>query len=341
MKIVPKNILVMHTGGWIGDMILLTPTLRALRKQFPGSRISMLLLPLVWDLMERNPYVDEIIVYDKRDTQKGLRQMWKMADRLRSKQFDIAIILHPNSIRSGILAYISGIPERIGTKLQGNSFFLTTKVKRQADIHEVHRYLNIISPVVGTNHDGKLEFWGIKDEDEEFANRFFNDSPIIGINVSTTWPSKQWQLEKFARLIDLLSYQFGARVVLTGAENDVKLGNEIMKHANVKTILNLAGRTTLWQLGALIKRCDLYITCDSGPMHISAALGTPTIALFGPTDPVRHRPYGEGHVAIRKDTGCDPCYHRECKNESPSCMQAIQVEDIMEVAEKFFSSSGG
>ncbi len=326
MRITPERILVMQTGGWIGDMILLTPALRALRGKFPGAYIAMLVNPLVQSLMERNPYLSEVIVYDKRGTHKGVRQMWRMADRLKAKQFDTAVILHPNSIRSAFLAYTAAIPERVG-----RGFLLTTKVKHRADVHEIQRYLDIVSPIVGTDHDKKLEFWGIDEDDEDFADRVLahHTSPIIGINPCTTWLSKQWPAERFARLADLLSERFGTRVLLTGGQGDVDLGNKITRQVSSKP-LNLIGNTSLWQLGALIKRCQLYITCDSGPMHISAAVGTPTVALFGPTDPVRHGPYGEGHIVIRKYTRCSPCYERECK--SRECMLAIQVEDVMKTA---------
>jgi heptosyltransferase-2 len=352
-----SKILIMHTGGWIGDMILLTPALRALRKEFPEAHISMLVNPLVRDLMERNPYLDEVIVYDKRGAQRGIRQMREMADRFREKRFDTAIILHPNSVRSGFLAYMAGIPERIGAKLKVGQtkmsvapFFLTTKVKRRTNIHEVQRYLDVVSSIVGANQDGKLEFWGIDRDDEHFAEHALavwlsslpafppsgfpafspHSGPVIGMNPCTTWPSKQWSAERFARLADLLSHRFGARVLLTGGPGDVHLGSEITRRASSQPI-NFIGSTTLWQLGALIKRCDLYITCDSGPMHISAAVGIPTIALFGPTDPIRHGPWGKGHIVVRKKTRCSPCYERECK--SRDCMQAIQVEDVMAVVD--------
>jgi len=375
-----KNALIMHTGGWIGDMILLTPALRGLKKNFPDCKMSMIVLPLVRELMERNPYLDEIIVYDKRNTQKGFRQMREMASYLRSKDFDTAIILHPNSVKSAILAYMAGIHERIGLKLTGNGFFLTTKVKQRKNIHEVKRYLDIIAPIAGTNLDDKLEFWGIEQSDEEFARSilFRNDdanesyeplnpplSPfskggyvilpfqkgeirfpferggrgdlkarnfIVGLNVSTTWKTKQWRMEKFARLVELLYNEMGVMSVLTGGKSDIDLGEKIMKIAqdSDKYIVNLTGHTTLWQLGAIIKRCHIYITCDSGPMHISSALNTPTIALFGPTEPIRHRPYGEGHKVIKKNMKCSPCYERECKNRDFACMETIQVDDVMD-----------
>lgn len=326
----PKRILVMQTGGWIGDMILLTPALRALRKDSPEAYIAMLVNPLVADLMERNPYLDEVIVYDKRGKNRGIRQMRRMAGRLRARQFDTAVILHPTSVRSAVLAFTAGIPERIGANLSGRGPFLTTKTRRQVGIHEVQRYLDIVDPIAGADHNRKLEFWGIDGDDEKFAEHILegHTDRIIGINPCTTWPSKRWPAEMFAALIDHLSRRFDAHIVITGGPGDLPLGDEIMEHTSSQT-LNLMGRTTLWQLGALIKRCDVYITCDSGPMHISSAVDTPTIALFGPTDPARHGPIGINHIVVKKDVRCSPCYERECRYKGHDCMRAIQVEDVV------------
>lgn len=329
-----ENVLIMHTGGWIGDMILLTPALRNLKNKFPNSKMTMLLLPLVSELMSRNPYLDEIITYDKNRTQKGFLQMCKMADKLKKRHFDTAIILHPNSVKSAVLAYMAKIPDRIGTQLLGNRFFLTTRIKPRRKIHEVERYLDIVSSITGTASDKKLEFWGIEQIDENFADEVLKNKCksdlIIGVNVSTTWQTKMWKPERFAELAEQLNNQYGANVILTGGYSDVQLGEKITKFLSKKYIINLIGKTTLWQLGAIIKRCAIYITCDSGPMHISAGLGTRTVALFGPTDPVRHRPYGDGHIVIKKDIKCSPCYKRECKYKSYACMEAIQIDDVIE-----------
>jgi len=331
-----KNILIMHTGGWIGDMVLLTPALRALKSKLPDCRMTMLVRPLVSELMERNPYLDEIVVYDKHGGQKGFRGMIAMAKQLRAKSFDTAIILHPNSVSSALIAYMAHIPQRVGLRLAGNGLFLNTRVDRRSDIHEVQRYLDIVAPIAGTGFSDKLEFWGIGHEDEEFAKSVTADldSKIAGINISTTWQTKRWKIERFARLAELLHNQLGIKSILTGGKSDIQIGQQIMKIAPDPDtyILDLTGRTTLWQLGAIIGNCDSYITCDSGPMHISAALDTSTIALFGPTDPVRHRPYGDGHIAMRNWRECGPCYRRECK-KGALCMESIQAEDVFEIIE--------
>jgi heptosyltransferase-2 len=319
----------MHTGGWIGDMVLLTPALRALKNKFSDCRMTMLLRPLVYELMDRHPYLDEIITYDKHASQS----MNTIIKQLKSKAFDMAIILHPNSVSSSIIAYFAHIPERIGLKLTGNSFFLTTKVNRKQNIHEVQRYLNIISSVAGTNLSDKLEFWGIRQEDEDFAKSKISrlNGKIAGINISTTWQTKRWKIEKFAYLTEILYNQLGIKSILTGGKSDVSIGQKIMEIASNsgEYIINQTGRTTLWELGAIIKHCDYYITCDSGPMHISSALETPTIALFGPTDPIHHRPYGERNIVIKKDIECSPCYKRECK-KGILCMESINVDDVID-----------
>lgn len=339
-----NKILVMHTGGWIGDMILLTPALHALRDQFPHANISMLVLPLVQELMERNPYIDEVIIYDKHNKNKGMRQMMKIGNQLKSRQFDMSVILHPNSISSIFLSHIASIPKCIYGKPSEN--LLMKKSKKAKKIHEVKRYLNIVSSIANTENYDHLEFWGITKDEINFAKNIINtqNNPIIGINISTTWHSKQWEIENFIKLIELLIKQFDAKILLTGGKDDIELGNKILSKILTqaplpvykdKSILNLVGVTTIIQLGAIIKCCDLYITADSGPMHISAALGVPTIALFGPTDPARHGPYGKNNMVIKKDMDCSPCYKRECKMKSNACMKTIRPEDVFESVKRY------
>ncbi|MBD3182476.1 lipopolysaccharide heptosyltransferase II [Candidatus Poribacteria bacterium] len=324
-----KRILVMQTGGWIGDMILLTPALRSLKQEYPDSHIEILVNPLVNELMKRNPYLDGVIVYDKRKSQKGYRKLSQLSRDLRDCEFDTAIIMHPSSIRSAFIAFKAGIPKRIGSEGKGRGLFLTKKVKHDKNIHEVRRYMELIEPITEPNYDDRLEFWGIRDEDKEFATNAFNGKtrPLIGINPSTTWPTKHWMPERFADLAKRLHNDLGVTVFFTGGKNDDHLREKLLSANN--SALDFIGKTNLWQLGALIQECDLFITCDSGPVHISAALGISTVSLFGPTDPCRHRPYGEIHEAIRKNDQCGPCYSRECRKSV--CMSMIQVDDVFKV----------
>ena len=325
-----RKILVMHTGGWIGDMVLLTPALRAIRNAYPEAQISILVNPLVEGLMIRNPYINRVIVYDKRGGQKGLRNLLSMASALREEGFDMAVLFHPNSVRSAFLAFMARIPIRIGTSVAGRGIFLTDSIPDEDEIHEVQRYLRIARIAGVKEADDRLEFWHSPAERSyaQYKLMQFGIRPrdfLIGINPSTTWPSKAWAPENFAALADMLAREAGARIVITGSSEDVSLGEKIRGMSRCKTI-NLAGKTDIFQLGAVIELCDLFISCDSGPMHIAAAVGTPTVALFGPTSPTRHRPYGQNHIVIRHPFPCSPCYKAHCPNNI--CLSSITPSEV-------------
>jgi lipopolysaccharide heptosyltransferase II len=325
-----RKILVMHTGGWIGDMVLLTPALRALKNAYPSALISILVNPLVEGLMRRNPYVDEVIVYDKRGEQKGLRNLLSMASALREEGFDMAVLFHPNSVRSALLAFLARIPVRVGTTVSKRGIFLTEGIPDDFNIHEVERYLRIARLAGAAEDSGRLEFWHGPAERSYAQFKFmqFGIRPrdfVVGINPSTTWPSKAWAPENFAALADRLAEEMKARIIITGSSDDVGLTGKIegMMRADV---INLAGKTDIFQLGAVIELCDLFVSCDSGPMHIAAAVNTSTVALFGPTSPARHRPYGKRHFVIRHPFPCSPCYRIRCPNNI--CISSITPSEV-------------
>jgi ADP-heptose:LPS heptosyltransferase len=359
-----KRILVTQTGGWIGDMILLTPTLRALRHAYENSHITMLVRPLVQKLMIDNPYLDELMIYDKCGEDRGILKLFQLSQRLRELRFDLAIVLHPNSVRSALIPCLAGIPERIGSRINGRGVFLTRSVDDRDDIHEVERYLRVLGLIGISNPNPNLEFWHTM-EDRRAVERILTESGIsnadilVGVNPGTTWESKRWELERFAEVIDALLKKYKARVVLTGSPAEKPLGDRIQELTSKQPpnnpltpfikgeafgngdgkgeeLVNLVGKTDLRQLGALIERMSFYITCDSGPMHIAAAVNTPTIALFGPTSPIRHSPYGAGHVVIQKQIECSPCYERTCRRNY-ECMRAIEVKEVLRHAENLLS----
>jgi len=326
-----SQIFVMQTGGWIGDMVLLTPTLRAIKQKFPDSRVELMVTPLVSELMSHNPYIDDLIVYDKRDSHKGIYSLWKISQKLRKKDFQVAFVLHPTSIRSAFLAWLARIPERLGTNIGWRKIFLTNSIDNCKQIHEVKRYLKVMELVGIYEAKDKLEFWHT-DEHRNFARKFLkehgvsNSQPLIGINIGTTWNSKQWAVENFAEIIDRLD----ANVLVTGSSSEKPTIQKIHQITK-KHFIDAVGKTDIFQLAALIECCEHYITCDSGPMHISAAVGTHTIALFGPTDAVRHRPYGEANIVIEKPIDCRPCYKKEChrKSDMNLCMNLISPDDVI------------
>ncbi|RKU13876.1 lipopolysaccharide heptosyltransferase II [Candidatus Poribacteria bacterium] len=330
-----NRILVTQTGGWIGDMILLTPALRALKTVYPQSHLALLIRPLVADLMATHPYIDEVIVDSKARGLSRLPLFWKSVSEIRRSDFDLAVVLHPTSFRNALIPFLAGIPERIGSNVSGRGMLLTQTCADRTDLHEIHRYLRVLELIDIHEPNAKLEFWHT-DADRHTVRQILTMhgiSPkeyLIGVNLGTTWRTKRWSLENFAAVITQIQKRFEARILLTGSTAESPLGEALAQIAKVETI-NLIGKTTLMQLGALIESCDLYLTCDSGPMHIAAAVGTPTIALFGPTSPMRHGPYGENHKVIEKPVECRPCYKRSCmrKDQPHLCMTEIDPNQVV------------
>lgn len=349
-----QRILVCHTGAWIGDMVLLTPALRALKERFPGSHLTFLLRSQVADLMKTNPYVDSCLVDNKQ--QSFFSSFVGLTKVIRDRNFDIAVVLHPTSFRNALLPFFSRVPFRIGSNYKGRGFLLSAACPANTDIHEVHRYLSVICLLDDSNGfegDGQLiedrevalEFWHTE-TDRKSVKKLLRSHGVslknrkdrlIAVNIGTTWQSKQWDIERFETVIRELTAVCDTKIVITGSVSEQDLADQLPQ---IDSSINLVGKTSLLELGALLELCTLCLTCDSGPMHIAAAVGTLCVALFGPTDPVRHQPYGEGHTLIERPVPCRPCYKRTCRyNEIPYlCMKEIETSHVLDVALEILKS---
>ena len=317
-------------------MLLLTPALRALKHAFRESRLELLLRPRVANLMESHPYVDACIVDEKRDGR--CRSLMRLVSRVRQTSFDLAVVLHPTSFRNALLPFLARIPIRVGTNVGGRGMLLTKSCRDDTSVHEVHRYLRVLQLLDIDTASDALEFWHI-DADRQFvenllrAEGFSRDDRLIAVNLGTTWTTKRWDIVKFTEVIRRITRLIPeTKVVLTGSPTEQPLTEALPASL---PIINLVGKTSILQLGALLERCEVCLTCDSGPMHIAAAVGTPTVALFGPTDPVRHRPYGVGHTVIEKSVSCRPCYKRSChRQDAPHlCTQEIGTDEVVTAVE--------
>ena len=331
-----RNILVCQTGGWIGDMVLLTPALRALKHAYPESRLELLLRPRVADLMETHPYVDTRIIDEK--TGGRCRSVARLVRQIRGKTFDLAVVLHPTSFRNALLPFLARVPVRVGTNASGRGMLLTASCRDDTNIHEVHRYLRVLRLLEIDAVSDALAFWHT-DADRQFIENLLHaegvslDDRLIAVNLGTTWTTKRWSVVNFAEVIQQIACLTPkTKVILTGSPAEQALTEALP--ASLPT-LDLVGKTSILQLGALLEKCEVCLTCDSGPMHIAAAVGTPTVALFGPTDPIRHRPYGRGHTVIDKPVSCRPCYKRTChRQDLPHlCMKEIRTDEVVEAVE--------
>jgi len=326
------NILVIKMSA-IGDVILSVPSLRAIRSKFKDADIKVLVGLNARDVLDGCPYINGKIVCDFTGKDRGLSGLWKLGVDLRKYCFDIVIDLQNNN-KSHLLSFLSLAPLRYGYDNGKFSFLLNNRIKDDAPyLDPIEHQFRILKSAGIKPVDKHLELWPSPSDSERidalFQENWIKPSQgLIGINVraSSRWNSKNWPPKRIAELCDRLAKEFNMRVVLTGTKEDALFIEKIKGLTNSKPVV-AAGRTAIMELAGLIKKCKAYITPDSAPMHIASALGTPFIALFGPTDPARHLAPSGCHVVIKKDLKCSPCYNPNC-SKGFKCMNGIEVEEV-------------
>ncbi len=327
-----KRILVIKLGA-LGDAILITPSLRAIRAKFPNAQIEVLIKNQFKDVLQLCPYIDDLIIL----RHKGFFEVMKKIMAIRHKDFNFCVDFQNNNL-SHMIAFAAGIKQRFGFNNKKLGFLLNYGIKdTMKNCDPVTHQVQVLKGLgIKSNIDKKLELWlSVYDERnmQEFLkqNWYSSGQMLIGINAlaSPRWVSKVWMLESYARVADMLANKFNARIVFTGTKYSKGTIEEIIKRTRCRPV-NAAGKTSIMQLCALIKHCAVLITVDSAPMHIAAALKVPFVALFGPTDPVRHLPFAEKFALIRKELSCSACYSPKCFRKN--CMREITVEEVYEAA---------
>ncbi|MBN1385002.1 MAG: lipopolysaccharide heptosyltransferase II [Elusimicrobia bacterium] len=323
------KILIIQTA-FLGDVVLTIPLIQAARK-YLKARISVVCIPSTANILEGHPDIDEIIVYDKKGKNKGFLNLLKLARFLKSKKFDTALIPHP-SFKSGFLAFLSGIKKRIGFDNSAGRFFFTDTVFFNKSKHQIERYLDLLLYFDVVVREERTRIY-VDNESGKYAKILLGtDSNFFGINPGSVWATKRWLPERYAQLSDSIIERLGGKIVIFGGKEDKITADIVEKNMKGKA-LNLAGKTTLKQLAALIKQCRVFITNDSGPMHIAAAFDVPTIAIFGPT--IKEQgfyPYSREAMVIEKDIPCRPCGKhgpKKCPKNSFVCMGDIGVEEVL------------
>jgi len=328
-----KRILVRGTN-WIGDAVLTTPALMAVRKGFPQARIALLAKPAIAELLHGHPAVDEIVLYRDPGPHAGLGGKLTLARLLRRGRYDLAMLFQ-NAFEAAALTALAGVPNRYGYATDGRSFLLTHRVPLTPKIrrsHQVHYYLELLRPLGIQVEPEPPTLRTTPDEDAEAIEhlRAFGVDPkkvLIGLNPGSVYgTAKRWLPERFAEVADRVAAEHGGVVLIFGGHGEEELGAALASLMAAPTVV-LSGRTTVRRLMALIKQCRLFITNDTGPMHIATAFGVPTVAIFGPTDPLTTSPFGSGHELVRHPVDCSPCLLRECPIDH-RCMQGISVEMV-------------
>jgi len=378
-----KRLLVRGTN-WLGDAVMTTPALMRLREKFPDARITLLTPEKLEQLWLHHPAVDEVISFSAGEG------VFAVARKLRERKFDAALVL-PNSPRSAMEVFLAGISQRIGYARPWRNFFLTQAVAPRPDtirmrkrpLREIER-LSGTAPRCGTrparfsqSANQTLEYLHlaaaigasaeplrgalfVTPEEVDAARRKFGlasiSDPILGLNPGAEYgPAKRWPVERFVAAAKELRKQTNCAWVLFGGKNDAAQTNQIQSALDGgPAIFNLAGKTSLRELMSLLKLCRVFLTNDTGPMHVGAALGVPVVAIFGSTSPELTAPMagGEAHAGgatapscpvhplqiLASDAPCSPCFLRECPIDF-RCMNGINVAPVVEAVLKFARDS--
>lgn len=332
-----RNILI-RSVNWIGDAVMTTPAISVIREHFPHAKITILANAMVSQLFLHHPGIDAIITFERHGKHRGVAGRLRLAAKLRKQAFDLAIIF-PNSFDSALVPWLAGIPARIGKCSDGRTLFLNGRYhvpKNAISCHEVEYYLNLMQHFGITGNRTPLHL-SITSEEECGAAALLDkygiqpNDFVLGINPGASYGSaKRWYPDRFAQAGGRLADQWSAKVVIFGGPGETAIAADIESRLE-GTAVNLAGKTSVRELMALIRRCNFFITNDSGPMHIAAAFDVPLVAIFGSTDHTGTSPYSKKAVVVRNKVDCSPCKLRECPTDH-RCMLAVTEDSVVESA---------
>jgi ADP-heptose:LPS heptosyltransferase len=316
------NILIMKPGA-IGDLIQLIPVIHALRNHYPDSSISLLVgSSATAELFRYNADVRETIVYDKNGDHRSFFSLLTLWRRLQKNRYDIIINFQRSNLKIWFLAS-AAFPCRV----------LTYHKTANRSVHAVENYLRTLVPLGIETRDINMKL-APGPEDKAFAEKVVSSVPgtgtlLVALNPGASHAVNRWSTASFAALADLLSNRLSARIIIVGGRDDRPLAEDIASRAKTRPFI-LTGAATLLQAAAVLERCDVLVSGDTGPMHLAAAVGTRVVALFGAADPARTGPVGAGHRVIRAEgIACVPCRKRTCENKQYlECMQKIPVDSV-------------
>ena len=333
--------ILIRSANWVGDAIMTTPVIRAVRKNYPDSCITILSKPWVAPVFHNNPFVDEIMIYDDKARHTKGMGTFRLAGDLRRKKFDFAVLMQ-NAFEAGLIVFLAGIPIRLGYNTDGRGLLLNPSVPMNPILkkgHLIDYYRGILKGANLKDDGRKLDIF-ITLETLDKARQIlcshgmdFN-KPVIGINPGATGgTAKRWFPDRFALLSKRLHKRYQVKIIIFGGPGDTFLGEYIRKKSD-NACINLAGHTSLEQAFALISLCSLFITNDSGLMHAAAALNINQIAIIGSTDHIATAPANLNSVIVKAHVPCSPCLKPECRYGHHRCMDMISVDRVETLALK-------
>jgi len=339
----PKEIkrVVVRGTNWIGDSVMTVPALRALRRVLPNAEITLVLRPSAKGLFEESDFVDKLLVYDRRNVFSVFSQVREW----RKRKFDLAVLFQ-NAFEAAFIPFMAGVPLRLGYATEARQSLLSHPVpvpEWRSSRHEVFYYLYLVtaleqllyqsSDICEADPDASLNISRARVLAAEKLLQSHGLSPDRNLVVicpgSINSRAKRWPAESFASLTDRLIEE-QRQVVLVGSKDEVDVSCSVISRMKKKPI-DLTGATTIDELTAILGLADLVVTNDTGPAHISAALGRPTLVIFGPTNPLTTRPFSGQAEILRHPPDCAPCMLRDCPIDH-RCMTAITVDEVLEHA---------
>lgn len=340
MEISPQNILIIKPSS-LGDIAQTLPVAKVLKTHFPNVEISWLVNKEYVELLRLFPFIDKIMPFNRsgwrniRYLRRTVKEFVKCIKDIRAQRFSMVIDLQ-GLFRSGFVTALSKASLKVGfgNAREYASIFYNKRIYPGPDkINAQERYLSIVEEIYGirqwaglsneVNIPGKIEDWA-----EKVWGAY--DKVRIVLNPGGRWDTKRWPVYKYAGLINELNNKYKAKILLIGDKNDCTTAIDMLNRID-SPVEDLIGKTTLTGLVAILNKCNILITNDSGPMHIADYLGKPVVAIFGPTDPNKTGPLGQKNKILRANIPCSPCFRRRCSNLK--CMEGISVKDIINAVE--------
>jgi heptosyltransferase II len=346
MNAPPRRIVVKEVN-WLGDLVISLPALRALRRGFPAAALSVLVKRELAGFFDGMPWISEVIPYHVRSGIQNWRDQIGIVRQLRARRFDLAV-LFPNSFASALWVALAGVPRRAGYAADGRSFLLTDRVRRTAGMtagHQSGDWLALVRGVIGkaeesahdASPDDPLEVAEAhRERMREWLGRGRKrpQAPLIAIAPAAAYgPAKEWPPAHYASLIDWLTERHGAECILIGGPDERTRCAAIAASARTPPIL-AAGATSIGELMGLLSLCAGFAGNDSGAMHLAAAIGIPTVGIFGSTNPARTGPMGPRAAVIHHRLPCSPCLARTCRYGHYDCLRGIEGAEVATALER-------
>lgn len=324
-----EKILIVKPSS-LGDIVLSLPFLNVLKENFPYIQIHWIVAKEFEKLLNKHPMIEKVFVIDKNKWKsikhfpETIKEFCNIGKELKNEKYDLVVDLQ-GLLRSGIITWLSKAPIKVGFKeaREFSSFFYNKKFSVPIDKHAILRYLEIAKELGCKINSIKFP---LPDPEEPSWLRDFKD--FVVIIPSARWQSKNWPIPYFVELIKMLPYNF----LVVGSKSDKADALKIEDYAKGKAI-SVAGKTTLIELIEVFKKSLFVITPDTGTMHLAVACGKKVVAIFGPTDPARTGPFGNGHLVIKSNLSCSPCFRKFCHEQK--CMRDISPEMVYDKIKNF------